>query len=200
MSGYLECYRWTNTERSKMRSNHSMKQSQTCHTNLAEQRDILWQPLSFFRLVRVRAVQKYDLCRVHPLLKCWAQISLRFWLILVCMCVAKTLKYLCSDSLGMERLFIECFNDQGCFGDQSITVPCTTANSIFCYVFQQKYGCSTMVQNEFGSSDLIFRCICEHAVLFIVIHEHFMITYWICSLTYSVNSKPHSLSSPWNHL
>src|SRR5882672_8186458 len=38
--------------------------------------------------------------------------------------VAKTLKYLCSDSLGTVRLFIECFNDRGCFSDPSITVGC----------------------------------------------------------------------------
>ena len=122
MSGYLECYREANTERSKMGFNHSMKQSRTCHTNLAELRDRLWQSLFFFRLVRVRADQKFDLCRVHPLLKCWAWISPRFWLISVCMYVAETLKYLCSDSLGTERLFIECFNDRGCFSDPSITV------------------------------------------------------------------------------
>jgi len=122
MSGYLECYKQVSTERSKMGSDHSVKQSWTCHTNLAEQCDRLWQSLSFFRLVRVRADQKFDLRRVHPLLKCWAQISLRFWLILVCMYVAKTVKYLCSDSLGTERLFIECFNDRGCFSDPSITV------------------------------------------------------------------------------
>jgi len=122
MSEYLECYRRASTKRSKMGSNHSVKQSQTCHTNLVEQCDRLWQSLSFFRLVRVRADQKFDLHHVHPLLKCWAQISLRFWLILVCTYVAKTLKYLCSNSLGTKRLFIECFNDWGCFSDLSITV------------------------------------------------------------------------------
>jgi len=111
MSRYLECYRQVSTERPKMGSDHSVKQSWTCHTNLAEQCDRLWWSLSFFRLVRVRADQKFDLRRVHPLLKYWAQISLRFWLILVCMYVAKTLKYLHSDSLGTERIFIECFND-----------------------------------------------------------------------------------------
>ena len=117
MSGYLECYRQVNTERSKMGFDHSMKQSQTCHTNLA------WQiVMILFRLVMVRADQKFDLRRVHPLLKCWAWISLRFWLISVCMYVAETLKYLCSDSLGTVRLFIECFNDRGCFSDPSITV------------------------------------------------------------------------------
>ena len=39
------------------------------------------------------------------------------------MYVAETLKFLCSDSFGTERLFIECFNDLGCFSDRSITVP-----------------------------------------------------------------------------
>ena len=37
------------------------------------------------------------------------------------MYVAEIFKYLCSDSLGAERLLIECFNDWTCFSDPLMT-------------------------------------------------------------------------------
>jgi hypothetical protein len=150
-----------------MGSNHSMKQSWTCHISLAKQCDRLWWSLSFFRLVRVRANQKFDLHYIHPLLKCWAWISLRFWLILVCMYVAETLKYLCSNHLRTERLFIECFNDQGCFSDPSITVHASCVTPMVL-----AYGvCSYVVTGVLRSTVIYCDCIQYQMALQWFLHQ-----------------------------